>query len=90
VQTWAEEVSMEKNCSMWPRDFFCDVLVKNMAAFCCCLKRLPKAKTKRFIFIASTKEVSKKPNRDFVLWLSLMKNILNKHSKLRNEKIQNI
>ena len=84
MQTWAEEVSMEKNCSMWPRDFFCDVLVKNMAAFCKCLKRLPKVK--RFILIASTKEVSKEPNRDFVLWLSLMKSIMNKHSKLRKEK----
>jgi hypothetical protein len=55
-----------------------------MAAFCQCLKRLPKVK--RFILIASTKEVSKEPNRDFVLWLSLMKSIMNKHSKLRKEK----
>ena len=29
----ALEVSEEKNFSMWPRDCFCDVLVKNMAAF---------------------------------------------------------
>ena len=36
--------------------------------------------------IALTKEVSKKPSRDFVLWLSLMKRSLNKHSKLRKEK----
>ena len=41
---------------------------------------------KRFILIALTKEVSKKPSRDFVLWLSLMKSILNKCSKLRKEK----
>ena len=33
-----------------------------------------------------TKEVSKNSNRDFVLWLSLMKSILNKHSKLRKER----
>jgi hypothetical protein len=33
-----------------------------------------------------TKEVSKKPSRDCVLWLSFMKNIVNKHSKLRKEK----
>jgi hypothetical protein len=44
------------------------------------------AKIKRFVLIALTKEVSKKPNRDFVLWLSLMRSILNKHSKLRKEK----
>ena len=36
--------------------------------------------------IALTKEVSKKPSRDFVLWLSLTKRSLNKHSKLRKEK----
>ena len=32
------------------------------------------------------KEVSKNSSRDFVLWLSLMKSILNKHSKLRKER----
>ena len=36
--------------------------------------------------IALTREVSKKPSRDFVLWLSLMKRSLNKHRKLRKEK----
>ena len=36
--------------------------------------------------IALTREVSKKPSRDFVLWLSLTKRSLNKHSKLRKEK----
>jgi hypothetical protein len=41
---------------------------------------------KRVRLIALTKEVSKKPSRDFVLWLSLMKRSLNKHSKLRKEK----
>jgi hypothetical protein len=41
---------------------------------------------KRLRLIALTKEVSKKPSRDFVLWLSLMKGSLNKHSKLRKEK----
>ena len=33
-----------------------------------------------------TKEVSEMPIIDFVLWLSLMKSILNKHSKLRKGK----
>jgi hypothetical protein len=66
----AQKVSVE-NLNMWPRDCFCDVFVKNMPAFCHCLKRLPKAKVKRFILIVSRKDISKKPNRDFVLWLSL-------------------
>ena len=51
-----------------------------------CLKCLPKAKVKRLRLITLTKEVSKNPNRDFVLWLSLMKSILNKCIKLRKEK----
>jgi hypothetical protein len=47
---------------------------------------LPEAKVKRLRLIALTKEVSETPIIDFILWLSLMKNILNKHSKLRKEK----
>jgi hypothetical protein len=50
------------------------------------LKSLPEAKIKRLILIALTKEVSKVSSRDFVLWLRLMKSILNKHSKLKKEK----
>ena len=30
----ALEVSEEKNINMWPRDCSCDILVKNVAAFC--------------------------------------------------------
>ena len=66
----------------------CDILVKNVATFCPCLKSLPEAKVKRLVLIALTKEVSKKPSRDFVLWLNLMKRSLNKHSKLRKEKYE--
>jgi hypothetical protein len=40
----ALEASEEKNFNMWPRDCFCDILVKNVSAFCPCLKRLCKAK----------------------------------------------
>ena len=71
---------------MWHKDCFCVILVKNVATFCPCLKSLPEAKMKRLRLIALTKEVSKYPSKDFVLWLSLMKSILNKHSKLRKEK----
>jgi hypothetical protein len=39
-----KEVSVAKNFSMWPRDCFCNILVKFVAAFCPCLKSLPEAK----------------------------------------------
>jgi hypothetical protein len=55
-----------------------------VATFCPGLKSLPEAKVKRLgliAVIALTKEVSEKPSRDFVLWLSLTKRSLNKHSK---------
>jgi hypothetical protein len=58
----------------------------HLTSFYLSLKSVPEAKVKRFILIALTMEVSRKSNRDFVLWLSLRKNILNKHSKLRKEK----
>jgi hypothetical protein len=47
---------------------------------------LPEAKVKRIRLIALTKEVSETPSINFVLWLSLMKNISNKHRKLKKEK----
>ena len=77
----AQEISKEKNFRMWHKDCFCGILVKNVATFCPCLKSLPEA---------LTKEVSETPIIDFVLWLSLIKNILNKHSKLRKKKIYKI
>jgi hypothetical protein len=40
---------------------------------------------KRFILLALTKEISKKPSRNRVCSLNAMKTILNKHSKLRKE-----
>ena len=70
---------------MCHKDSFCGILVKNVATFCPCLKSLPETKVKSIRLIALTREVSKKPSRDFVLWLSLMKRSLNKHSKLRKE-----
>jgi hypothetical protein len=78
----AQEVSVEKNFILWPRDSLCGVLVKNVAAFYPCLKSLLVAKVKGFILIALTKEVFKKPSTDFVLWLSLMKSVLIKLCKL--------
>jgi hypothetical protein len=58
----------------------------NVATFCTCLKSLPEVKVKRLRLIALTKEVSKTPIIDSVLWLSLMKSTLSKCSKLRKEK----
>jgi hypothetical protein len=82
----SQEVSVGKNFSMWPRDYFCGILVKNVAAFCPCLRVLPEAKVKKLRLIALTKEVSEMPIMDFVLWLSLMKSVLSRYSKLRKEK----
>ena len=33
----AQEISKEKNFSMWHKDCFCGILVKNVAPFCPCL-----------------------------------------------------
>jgi hypothetical protein len=30
----AQVLSKEKNVNMWPREYSCDILVKNMAASC--------------------------------------------------------
>ena len=56
----AQEVS-EENFRMFPRDCFCGILMKNVAAFCPCLKSPLESNVKRFILIALTKEVSQKP-----------------------------
>jgi hypothetical protein len=66
---------------------------KEYSFFFPCQKSLPEAEVKRFVLITLTKEVSKKkkkkkPSRDFVLWLSLMKSILNKCSKLKRKNIK--
>ena len=74
---------------MWHKDCFCGILVKSVATFYPCLKSLSEAKVKRLgltELTALTKEVSKQPSRDSVLWLSLTKRSLNKHSKLRKAK----
>ena len=34
----AQEISEEKNISKWPRDHSYDILAKNVAALCTCLK----------------------------------------------------
>jgi hypothetical protein len=81
----AQEMSVENNLRIWPRDFLW-YLSEECGYFCPCLKSLPGAKVKRLRLIALMKKVSETPIMDFVLWLSLMKSILNKCSKLRKEK----
>ena len=70
---------------MWPRDS-CDILVKNVVAFCLCLKSLPEAKVKRLRLIALTKDISNQSSLDSVLRFTFVRSILIKRSKLRKEK----
>jgi hypothetical protein len=69
---------------MWLRDCFCGIFGEE-CGYILLLKSLLEAKVKRLRLIALS-EVSEMPIIDFVFWLSLMKRILNKHSKLRKEK----
>ena len=48
----ALKISEEKNFNMWLKDCFYDILVKNKASFCPCLKSLPEAKVRGFIFLS--------------------------------------
>ena len=52
---------------MLPREHTCEILVKNVAAFCFCPKRLPKVKVKRFRLITLPKEILKQPSIDFIV-----------------------
>ena len=54
--------------------------------FSLCLKSLPEAKVKTFTLIELTKEISRQFSMDSVPWLTLMKSVLIKGSKLRKEK----
>jgi len=56
--------------------------------FCPCLKSMPEAKVKRLRIVALTEKVSETLILDFVLWLSLVKSILNKYSKMRKENVR--
>lgn len=63
-----QKVSEEKNI----RDHSCDVLTKNVAAFCPLSKKnLSKTKLKRFGQM-SLVETSKQPSTDCAIWLSVI------------------
>ena len=72
----AQQVSEAKNFSMLPRDPSCDILVKNVAAFCPCPKqtkkqtnkKLPKTKLKCFGLIELAEEISKQYSVSFIRW----------------------
>jgi hypothetical protein len=49
----------EKNFSMWPRDCSCEILTKNMAAFCPFQKSLPESNVISFGLIPLAEEISK-------------------------------
>lgn len=50
----ALEVSEEKHFNMWSRDHSYGIVVKNVAAFCPCLKSLPELKVEGLILIVLT------------------------------------
>ena len=61
---------------MLPRDHSCNILVKEVVAFCSSPKSLPEAKVKSFGLISSAEEISKQSSIDSVRWilvLTLMK-----------------
>ena len=56
----AQETLKEKNFSMWHKDCFCGILVKNVATFCPYLKSLSETKVKRLKSICILKGSFKK------------------------------
>jgi hypothetical protein len=54
---------------MLSKDYFYDILVKNMTALCHCLKSVPEAKVKRLRLISLTKKVLKLSGLSSVMWL---------------------
>ena len=58
---------------MLPRDHSCDILVKNVAAFCPCMKSLPETKVKRFGLILLAEKIPQQPIIDSVMWLLVFK-----------------
>ena len=69
-----------KNFATLPRDFSCNILVKNVADFC---PYLQEAKMKVFESIPQAEEISKQPRIDSVVW-SLVLTL----RKIYNEKRQ--
>lgn len=69
---------------MCPKEYFCDILGKNVVQFCSSFKSLCEAKVKKVRLIKLRKKVSELPIIDF-FFLSLKK-----PGKLKKEKLENI
>lgn len=63
-----QEVSEKENIGRWPRYYFCDILVKNMAGFYPCLKSQPEVRMRSFVLTVLAEDISKEPSIDYVLW----------------------
>ena len=78
----AQDSSVWKNFNMGSSNCFCVILLDEFGCFLLLFKE-SKNRLKKYILIAFTEEFSENSRMNFVLWLSLMKSILNKHSKLK-------
>lgn len=65
----AQEVSKGNDISNWATDHSCEILAKEVAAFCPCMKNLSKIKLKSFRLMYLTEENSRQPKIDSMMWL---------------------
>lgn len=72
MQAQSTEVSGGNSSSNWARDYSCDVLANNVTAFCLCPKNLSGVKLKSSGIISLTKEISRQPRINFVVWLLMI------------------
>lgn len=61
-----------KKNSIWSRQHSSDILAKNVAAICFCLKSLPEANLKSLGLISLLKGIPEQPSIDSVVWLLLL------------------
>lgn len=62
-----EEVSERNNIRNLARDDFCDILTKNVAAFCHCVK-FSDVKLKSIRLISLAEEILRQSNTDSLVW----------------------
>lgn len=56
---WAQEVSKAKNINMWPGDYSCGILVKNVYTFFhCAEKRISETKLKPYVLTPLVEQMS--------------------------------
>ena len=68
AETSVENVSAGNNISNWARDYLCDVLAKNVSAFCPCPKNLLETKLNCLLQISLAEEISTQTNMNSVMW----------------------